>query len=75
MLAKIRMEIEGKKPKTIYRRLYGTQPTSQLRAHGFYGSKGKATHRAWIRYNKQDIVVYLIEGKWMSDGEVKTWRG
>ena len=35
MLAKIRLEIEGKKPKAIYRRLYGTQATSQLRAYGF----------------------------------------
>lgn len=75
MLVKIRMEIDGKKPKIVHRRLYGTQVTDQLRAHGFYASKGKATHKAWIRYGKQDVVVYLIDGEWVSYGEVKVWKG
>ena len=72
-LLKIRIEIEGKKPKIIYRRLFGTQVTSQLREHGYYPSKGKPTHKAWIRYNKQDVIVYLIDGEWVSYGEVKQW--
>ena len=66
VLHPIRIEISGKKPKTVYRRLYGVEATSRLLA-----SKGKPTHRARIRYNKQDIVAYLVDGKWVSYGEVK----
>lgn len=74
-LSRIRMEVAGNKPKTLYRKLYGTEVTDQLRKHGFYASKGKATHKAWIRYGKQDIIVYLIDGEWVSYGEVKVWKG
>ena len=80
-LLKIRIEIEGKKPKIIYRRVFGRQVTSQLREHGYYASKGKPTHQAWIRYNKQDVIVYLIDCSLLglaltgrvSYGEVKQW--
>ena len=65
MLVKIRMEIEGNKPKTVYRRLYDVE------VHGVHARKCKPTHKACIRYNRQDIVVYLIDGEWVSYGEEK----
>ena len=71
VLHPMRIEISGKQPKTVYRRLYGVEATSQGRRLGYYASKGKPTHRARIRYNKQDIVAYLVDGKWVSYGEVK----
>ena len=39
-------------------------------AHGGYARVGKPTHTARIRYRKQEIVVYLIAGQWVSYGDV-----
>ena len=65
VLQRIRLEIEGKRPKTIYRRLYGVIPLDKSEQR-----KGR-WHKAWIRYNKKDIMVYLVDGEWISHGEVK----
>ena len=64
MLHRIRLEREGEKNKTIYKRLY------DVTAHGGYAGVGKPTHTARIRYRKQEIVVYLIAGQWVSYGDV-----
>ena len=64
VLYRVRLEIDGEKNKTIYKRLY------DVTAHGGYAQKGKPTHTARMRYCGQDIVVYLIDGQWVSYGEV-----
>ena len=64
MLHRIRLEIDGESCKTIYRRLI------DVTAHGRHARVSKPTHTAWIRYAKQNLVVYLIDGKWVSYGEV-----
>ncbi len=51
-LQRIGMEIEGNKPKSIYRRLYGVILLDKSEK-----SKGR-WHKAWIRYNKKDIMVF-----------------
>ena len=62
VLHRVRLE-DGESCKTIYRRLY------DVTAHGGYACVGKPTHTARIRYRKQQIVVYLIDGQWVSYGE------
>ena len=69
MLHRIRLEIDGEKNKTIYKRLY------DVTAHGSYARVGKPTHTARIRYRKQQIVVYLIDGQWVSSGDVVSVGG
>ena len=64
VLHRVRLEINGEKNKTIYKRLY------DVATHGGYARKGKPTHTARIRYRKQQIVVYLIDGQWVSYGDV-----
>ena len=64
ILNKIRIEREDKKPLIIYRRIYGVQVVgtpNRLRSR---------THKAFCRYNKEEIVIYLDSGKWVSYGEV-----
>ena len=63
-MVRVRLEIDGEGCKTIYRRLY------DVTAHGGYARAGKPTHMAQIRYRKQELVVYLIDGKWVSYGEL-----
>ena len=65
MLHRIRLEIAGKKPKSVYRRLYSVQALDKS------GRKCKS-HQAWVRYSNRDIVVYLIDGGWVSYGKVKS---
>ena len=55
---------EGKKPLTIYKLLY------DVTTHGGYARVGKPTPTAKIRYRKQEIAVYLIDGQWVSYGDV-----
>ena len=62
MLHRIRLEIEDKKPLTFYKRLY------DVTAHSRHARVGKPTHTARMRFAKQDLVVYLIDGKWVSYG-------
>ena len=50
VLQGIRMELEGKKPKSIYRRLHGVIPLDKSEQR-----KGR-WHKAWIHYNKKDIM-------------------
>ena len=64
VLHRVRLEMEGEQNKTIYKRLY------DVTAHGGYARTGKPTHTARIRYRKQQILVYLIDGSWVSYGEV-----
>ena len=64
VLHRVRFEIDGEKNKTIYKRLH------DVTAHGGYAQKGKPTHTARIRYAKQNLVVYLIDGEWVSYGEL-----
>ena len=64
-----RIRIEGSERKTVYRRLY------DIEAHGVHARKDKPTHTAWIRHSKQNLIVYLIDGRWVSYGEVKTSVG
>ena len=65
VLHRIRIETEAKKPKSIYRRLYGVTPLDNSE------QRKDRWHKAWMRYNKKDIMVYLINGEWISHGEVK----
>lgn len=63
VLHRVRLEIDGEQNKTIYKRLY------DVTAHGGYARTGKPTHTTRIRYRKQQIVVYLIDGERVSYGE------
>ena len=60
MLRKIRMERQGERPQTLYRKLRNIKPNRP---------SNKMTHTASIRYNKQEVAVYLINGEWISYGE------
>ena len=64
VLNKIRIGGEGKKPQIVYRRIYDVQVVgtpNRLRSR---------THKAFCRYNKEEIVVYLDSGQWVSYGEI-----
>ena len=63
ILSKIRIEREDKKPLIIYRRIYNVQ------AVGAPNRSRSRTHKAFCRYNKEEIVVYLDSGQWVSYGE------
>ena len=63
-LNKIRIESEDKNPLIIYRRIYDVQ------AVGAPNRSRNRTHKAFCRYNKEEIVIYLDSGKWVSYGEV-----
>ena len=62
VLHKIR--IEGEKPQIVYRKIY------ELQVEGSPNQPRRRTHRALCRYQKQEIIVYLEDGKWVSYGEV-----
>ena len=64
VLHRVRLEIDGEKNKMIYKRLY------DVTAHSRHARVGKPTHTVRIRYRKQKFVVSLIDGKWVSYGEV-----
>ena len=53
VLMKIRIEGEGEKPLMIYRRIYYVQVVGTLNL------PRSRTHKAFCRYNKEEIVVYL----------------
>ena len=63
-LNKIRIESEDKNPLIVYRRIYDVQ------AVGAPNRSRSRTHKAFCRYNKEEIVIYLDSGKWVSYGEV-----
>ena len=62
MLMKIRMKPEGERPQTVYRKIRNVKPNR---------TSNEITHTASIRYNKQEVVVYLINSEWVSYGEVQ----
>ena len=62
MLRRIRMKPQGERPETIYRKIHAVQPDRTY---------SKITHSALIRYKKQEVVAYLINGEWVSYGEVQ----
>ena len=62
MLMKIRMKPEGERPQTVYRKIRDVKPER---------TRNEITHTASIRYNKQEVVVYLINSEWVSYGEVQ----
>lgn len=64
VLHKIRITVEGEKPQTIYRKLYAVQVT------GPPNRPRRRTHQALCRYNKQEVIVYLEDDKWVSYGEM-----
>ena len=56
-LNKIRIESEDKNPLILYRRIYDVQ------AVGAPNRSRSRTHKAFCRYNKEEIVIYLDSGK------------
>lgn len=64
VLHKILIEAEGKKAQIVYRKIY------ELQVEGSPNQPRRRTHRALYRYQKQEIIVYLEEGNWVSYGEV-----
>ena len=60
MLKRIRMKPHGERPQTIYRKIHDIKPNRP---------NNELTHTASIRYNKQKVAVYLINGEWISHGE------
>ena len=64
MLMKIRMKPEGERPQTVYRKIRDVKPNRTR-------TRNEITHTASIRYNKQEVVVYLINSEWVSYGEVQ----
>ncbi len=68
VLNKIRIEAEGEKPLIVYRRIY------DVRAVGIPNALRTRRRKAFRRYNKQKIVVYLESEQWVSYGEVADSR-
>ena len=52
---------QGQQPvqnsKMVYRKLYDVEPTSQLREHGYYASKGKPTYTTKVKWQGRYITV------------------
>lgn len=62
MLRKIRIKPQDERPQTVYRKIYNVKPKR---------FSNEITHTALIHYKKQEVIVYLINGEWISYGEVQ----